>query len=289
MTSQEFVVEDTIQHTARQFARTTLVSFGQLTSALRMPPSFIIAGAQRCATTSLFRMLTRHPQVRQPTLNKGIHFFDTAERFSRGANFYAGHFPLRRPWSDRRISGEASPYYLFHPLAMQRIAQTAPQAQVIVLLRDPVERAFSAYKQEKGRGFETLDFEEALASEEERLKGEEAKIIADPEYQSFAHQHFGYVARGHYTYQLKRASKALAPGKLTVLDADAFFNPGLDGWDSLLRQIGLDPWRPQEIIRSNARPGDPMPEHLRASLEAEFHGENSQLSEYLGFIPSWLK
>jgi len=289
MTKQEFVVEDTIQHSARQFARTTLVGFGQMTASLRMPPGFIIAGAQRCATTSLFRMLARHPQVRPPMLNKGIHFFDTAERFSRGPNFYAGHFPLRRPWGSDRISGEASPYYLFHPLAMQRIAEVAPQTQVIVLLRDPAQRAFSAYKQEKGRGFETLSFEEALDREPERLAGEEEKIIADPNYQSFAHQHYGYVARGRYTAQLRRAKNALAPGKLTVLDADAFFRPGLEGWDQLLNSIGLDPWRPEEIIHSNSRPSAEMAPQLRQLLDREFAGENDELIRFLGYTPSWLQ
>ncbi|MCW4466157.1 sulfotransferase [Glutamicibacter sp. MNS18] len=289
MSKQEFVVEDTIQHSARQLARTTLVGFGQATAGLRMQPGFIIAGAQRCATTSLFRMLARHPQVRPPILNKGIHFFDTADRFARGPRFYAGHFPLRRPLGHQRISGEASPYYLFHPLAMERIATVAPEAQVIVLLRDPVQRAFSAYKQEKGRGFETLPFEEALDREEERLAGEEARIIADPGYQSFAHQHFGYVARGRYTHQLQRAERALAPGKLTILDADAFFRPGLQGWDTLLERIGLEPWQPNEIIHSNARPGARMPEGLRKALGKTFETENEALVKYLGYTPSWLQ
>lgn len=289
MSKQEFVVEDTIQHSARQLARTTLVGFGQLTSAVRLQPGFIIAGAQRCATTSLFRMLARHPQVRPPMLNKGIHFFDTAQRYARGPKFYAGHFPLARPWGGHQISGEASPYYLFHPLAMERIARIAPQTQVVVLLRDPVQRAFSAYKQEKGRGFETLSFEEALDRETERLAGEEEKIIADESYQSFAHQHFGYVARGRYTAQLKRAEQALGPGKLTILDADAFFRPGLEAWDNLLEQIGLEPWRPNEIIHSNARPGAQMPTGVRQLLESEFEAENTALVNYLGYTPSWLQ
>lgn len=289
MSKQEFVVEDTIQHSARQIVRKTLVGFGQVTASARLQPGFIIAGAQRCATTSLFRMLARHPQVHPPVLNKGIHFFDTADRFARGSNFYAGHFPLRRPLSPLRYSGEASPYYLFHPLAMERIAQIAPQAQVIVLLRDPVQRAFSAYKQEKGRGFETYSFEDALAMEHDRLAGEEDKIIADPAYQSFAHQHFGYVARGMYTRQLQRAERALAPGKLSIIDADAFFRPGLAGWETLLQQIGLDSWQPNEIIHSNARPGADMSETIHKSLQTRFESENAELINYLGYTPSWLQ
>ncbi|MGP9031762.1 sulfotransferase family protein [Glutamicibacter mysorens] len=289
MSNSEFVVEDTLRYSARQLARTTLVGLGQMTAAMRMSPGFIIAGAQRCATTSLFRMLARHPQVQPPVMNKGIHFFDTAERYSRGPNFYAAHFPLRRPGSGKLVSGEASPYYLFHPLAMERIAKIAPQAQVIVLLRDPVERAYSAYKQEFGRGFETLSFAEALEAEFARLKGEEQRIIDDPTYQSYNHQHYGYVARGLYTRQLRRAEAALAPGKLTVLDADALFRPELHGWDELLQNIGLDPWRPGEIVHSNARPSAELEPALRSRLEAHFAEENEQLQNYLGYRPSWLQ
>ncbi|MGP7813336.1 sulfotransferase family protein [Glutamicibacter soli] len=288
MSNQEFVVEDTLKYSARQLARTTLLGLGQMTAGLRLSPAFIIAGAQRCATTSLFRMLARHPQVQPPVMNKGIHFFDTADRYARGSNFYAAHFPLSRPGARKLVSGEASPYYLFHPLAMERIAQVAPQAQVIVLLRDPVERAFSAYKQERGRGFETLSFTEALAAEDERLDGEEDRIIADPTYQSYNHQHYGYVARGRYARQLRRAEAALGPGKLTVLDSDAFFRPGLQGWDDLLQKIGLDPWRPDEIVHSNARPSGELDLDLRAALVSGYDEDNEELADYLGYRPSWM-
>lgn len=289
MSNSEFVVEDTLRYSARQLARATLVGLGQITAGLRLRPGFIIAGAQRCATTSLFRMLARHPQVQPPMMNKGIHFFDTAERYVRGANFYAAHFPLRRLSSGQMLSGEASPYYLFHPLAMERIAKIAQQAQVIVLLRNPVERAFSAYKQEFGRGFETLSFGEALDAERKRLEGEEQRIIDDPAYQSYNHQHYGYVARGLYTRQLRRAEAALAPGKLTVLDADSLFRPELHGWDELLHSIGLDPWRPGEIVHSNARPSAELDLDLRTRLEARFTEENEELEAYLGYRPSWLQ
>lgn len=272
----------------RRLARTVVTEFGSSTARLRLPPAFIIAGAQRCATTSVFRMLSEHPQVHAPLLNKGIHYFDTAEHYAKGSSFYLGHFRLRRPWRSDAVTGEASPYYVFHPLAISRIANDIPGAQVVVLLRDPVERAFSAYKQEFRRGFETLpSFEEALGAEKERLDGEEARLEADPTYHSFAHQHFGYVARGRYTRQLERAVKHLGRDRLTVIDLGALESGDLGIWDSLLSDIGLTPWRPSTMIHANAAPSNDMAPETRELLTETFAQENSDLTKFLGYTPSW--
>ena len=198
-------------------------------------------------------------------LNKGIHYFDTAERFRRGPRFYAAHFPLRHA-AGHSITGEASPYYLFHPLAAARIAEQLKSVKIIVLLRDPAERAFSAHKQEQSRGFESLPFEEALAAEPERLAGEEERIMTDPAYQSFAHQHHAYQARGRYAGQLERMFAAVGREQVLVLDADDFFVPGLPHWDRLLEHLGLPDWRPPASVHTNARPSKPMPQRLRRQL-----------------------
>lgn len=124
--------------TVRRFLRSGYTLASQVTADVRMRPSFLIAGAQRCGTTSLFRMLAKHPDVRPPAITKGIHYFDTADRYARGPRFYAAHFPLALG-SGPKVTGEASPYYIFHPLAAQRIAQELPGVKVIVLIRDPVE------------------------------------------------------------------------------------------------------------------------------------------------------
>lgn len=273
---------------ARDYARSAVTSVGQLGADFRMRPSFLIAGAQRCATTSIFRMLAEHPQVQPPLLNKGIHYFDTADRFQRGARFYAAHFPFKRPrGTDHLITGEASPYYMFHPLAATRIASELGPVKVIILLRDPVERAFSAYKQERGRGFEDLDFSKALEREPHRLAGEEERIIADPTYQSFSHQHHAYVARGRYAGQLERMFAAVGREQVLVLDADAFLSAGLPQWPLLLRHLGLDDWWPATPVHTNSRPSTPMPELNRSWLVEQFAEEDNRLAQLLGYEPSW--
>ena len=77
-------------------------------------------------------------------------------------------------------TGEASPYYLFHPHVPGRVAEHLPRVKLIAMLRDPVERAYSGYQHEVGRGFETLSFEEAIEAEPGRLEGERERMIADP-------------------------------------------------------------------------------------------------------------
>lgn len=278
-----------LKRVGRRSARSFLTGMGQLTSAYRMRPGFLIAGAQRCGTTSLFRMLAQHPQVRPPLMNKGIHYFDTAANFYRGQSFYAAHFPIRRPGeSEFATTGEASPYYLFHPLAASRIAAEAPDAKVIVLLRDPVERAFSAYKQETGREFENLTFEAALDAEPQRLAGEHERIVADHCYQSFSHQHHAYVARGQYADQLERMISVVGRENVMVLDGADFFSQGLPQWPELMTFLGLRSWTPPNPVRANSRPSEPMPESIRIRLSAQFESSNARLADLLGRTPSWV-
>src|SRR3954454_21788834 len=98
-----------------------------------------------------------------------------------------------------------------------RVAATLRVERMIIVLRDPVERAYSAFTHESARGFEDQPYERALALEEARLAGEEERLIADPTYVSFHHQHHAYVGRGRYADQLERlgggGGRQRAPGQ----------------------------------------------------------------------------
>ena len=99
---------------------------------------------------------------------------------------------------------------MFHPRVPGRIAGSLPAVKVIVLVRDPVERAYSAHAHELARGFETKTFEKALELEEGRLRGEVDHLMADPRYHSNSHQHHAYRLRGQYIEQLN-GSRTLRP------------------------------------------------------------------------------
>ena len=110
-----------------------------------MTPSFILAGAQRCGTTSLFRALMEHPVILSPVYHKGVNYFDL--NYDKGWSWYQGHFPVRafaavrtRHNGDVPVTFEASGYYMYHPHAAARLAHDLPQVKVLVMLRDPIER-----------------------------------------------------------------------------------------------------------------------------------------------------
>src|SRR5215207_413890 len=95
-------------------------------SNARMLPTFLVVGAKRAGTSSLYRYLTAHPEVRPCVSGKGTHYFDVS--FGRGWRWYRSSFPLAVRGG---ITGEASPYYMFHPLAPSRIAAALPDARLI--------------------------------------------------------------------------------------------------------------------------------------------------------------
>lgn len=277
------------RRTARRLSRIVTAP----TANLRSLPDFLIIGAQRAGTTSLFRYLAAHPSVIPPTLmNKGIHYFDM--HFDRGPVWYRSHFPTDayRAWTRRRtggdvLTGEGSPYYVFHPLGADRIADAIPDAKVILMLRDPIARAHSQYQHEVARGFETLPFEEALACEEERLEGEEERMRHDPTYVSFSHQHHSYVARGRYAEQIRRWQTWYPADRFLVIDAGEFFADPDAGYRRVLEFLGLPGRSLPEYRRLNAHTYGGMSDEAAAMLRSRFVEPNRQLVRLLGRELSW--
>ena len=277
-----------LQELARATARTT----GRLTASARMTPSFLIVGAQRCGTTSMYKTLSQHPMVLPAVLHKGAHYFDTG--YGHGPAWYRGHFPLhvtaRRaaPAPDRLpITGESSPYYMFHPLAAERIAADLPGVKLLVLVRDPVERAYSAYAHERARGFETEPFERALELEPVRLAGEEARLVADPAYQSHSHQHHAYVTRGRYADQLRRLEGLCGRNRMHVVDSQRFFTDPEPVFAEVVDFLGIGAAGGIVFDKHNSRPRSPMPDSVRARLEDQLAESDAELEKWLGAPPSW--
>jgi len=277
---------------AERLIRRTSRTMGRMSAHARILPSFLIVGAQRSGTTSLYKALVQHPVVLSAVLHKGVHYFDTG--YANGPDWYRGHFPLavtarvtQRRTGVRPVTGESSPYYMFHPLAAERIARDLPGVRLIVALRDPVERAYSAHAHEMARGFETEPFERALELEEQRLAGEAEKIVADPGYRSFHHQHNGYLARGRYIEQLERLETVFARDRIFVVDSDRFFSHPQPVYDALLAFLGLPGWAQARFDQHNARSRAPMPDTLRARLRDSFQPYDERLALWIGTEPSW--
>jgi hypothetical protein len=277
---------------ARRAAHSVSVSAGRLTHRARMLPGFLIVGAQRGGTTSMYRTLDAHPAILKAVLHKGVHYFDTGYDHSLG--WYQGHFPLRaRAARARRATGdvpltfESSPYYMFHPLAAERISRDLPEVKLLVLVRDPVERAYSAHAHELARGYETEPFERALELEDQRLAGEAERIVSEPGYLSHSHQHHAYLTRGLYADQLERLGQFVGRDRVHVVDSGRFFTDPEPVYDGVLEFLGLRRHGYPVFERHNARPRSPMPETLRATLNEHFGAPDERLTSWLGHPPSW--
>lgn len=265
---------------------------GHGTRRRRALPGLLIAGGQRCGTTSMYQALIQQPTIFRPVWRKGVHYFDVA--FEHDLDWYRGHFPLQaqldlrsRIHQTRALCFESSPYYLFHPLAADRIAGSLPDVAVLVLVRDPVERAYSAHAHELARGFETLSFEEALEAEPARLAGEEERLRQVPGYQSPAHRHQAYRQRGEYAPQLARLGELFGRERILVVDCHRFFETPQVVYAEVLDWLGVEESRPAVFGHHNGRPRLAMPAHLRRELSEHFSPYDEQLTPWLGHRPSW--
>jgi hypothetical protein len=265
--------------------RRAAIRFGELTADRRPLPDFLVIGAQRAGTTSLFRALMQHPQIKRPNLHKGVNYFDL--NFDRGERWYRAHFPARREGDDSLVF-DASGYYMFHPLAAERIARELPSVKVVAMLRSPVERAFSAYKHELARGFEwEPTFERALDLEDRRLAGEVERIRDEPGYYSFNHQHHAYRRRGEYAHLLEPFVAGLGRENLLLLESERFFSEPEKEFGKLIDFLGIAEVMPASFERYNARPSKDMDPAVRAELTAAFEQADHDLADLLGHAPVW--
>jgi hypothetical protein len=262
------------------------------TAPLRLAPGFLMIGVQRCGTTSLFQALAEHPQVMRPAFRKGVYYFDL--NYHRGDRWYLGHFPVRRLARRKAarygppVAFEASGYYIYHPFALDRIAADLPSVKLVVMLRDPVERAYSAYKHEYARGYEPeRSFERALELEDGRLAGEVDRMRADPRYESLSHRHHSYRHRGHYAEQLERAFALFPRTQVHVVPSEAFFAEPAQEYRRLLEFLGLHPFGDVNFGRYKARPGAAMAPATAGMLRAYYTPHDERLAKLLGREPPW--
>jgi hypothetical protein len=262
-----------------------------LTSPVRLMPDFIIIGAQRCGTTSLYHHLVEHPCV-VPAFKKEIHFFSL--HFGRGVAWYRAHFPYRlyRGYMQRLhkkpfMTGEASPYYLFHPHAPKRASEVVPRVKLIVLLRNPVDRAYSHYHLLVRLGHETASFEDALGLEGERLHGETTRMIEDEDYFSFNHLYYSYLSRGIYVDQLMAWRSFFLQEQILVLRSEDFSDRPAMVMKRVADFLGLPVWDVGECKEYNQAHYPKMDAETRERLISYFKPHNQRLYDYLGVDLGW--
>ena len=222
---------------SRRFARKGRDQYRLYTSKFRSLPHFLIIGAQKSGTTSLFSYLKQHPQILM-SLWKEVHFFDF--NYEKGESWYLSHFPVTLKVAPGSIVGEASPYHLCHPHSPGRIHDLLPDVRLIAVLRNPTERAISHYFHGVKNGREPLPLMKALQAEEGRISAEWQKMQQDEFYSSRAHQSFSYKQRGVYIQQLKRYWKYFEKEQLLAVSSESLFRDPNKTLQEVFRFLGVD-------------------------------------------------
>lgn len=216
-------------------------TYRRLSAGSRRLPEAIIIGAQKCGTSSLFAYMAQHPLL-LPSSAKEVHYFDGGldpadDNFAKGEAWYRAHFDRIASSTAGSMAFEASPLYLFNPDVPERIHAALPEARLIVLLRDPVERAISHYFHESRLGWEDLPIMQAFEAEDERT----AAAWAAQDFKSVPFIHHTYKARGRYAEQLARYFALFGRERVFVSSSEAFFSDPEATLEAIFRFLGIDP------------------------------------------------
>lgn len=287
----------------RRALKSAVRGAGLATFAARPLPDFLLIGTKRGGTTSFYFDLIEHSSIMRlyppplaglkPDATKGVHYFDS--NYFRGDRWYRSYMPtiatrtlVSRRYGVPAVAGEASPYYLFHPDAARRAHASVPSARLIVLLRDPAQRAYSHWKERRRGKAEELGFLDALDCEAARLDGERERLLADSTYVSYAWEQQSYLAQSRYADSLRPWLERFGRDRLLVLASEDYYADPVRVLGDVDEFLGL----PRRHERStggirNAAPGRDLPAEIRERLSAELSDDIGALSTLVGREFPW--
>ncbi len=229
------------------YARSLYRLYCNVAGPFHVLPNFIIFGVSRSGTTSLYQYLVQHPNI-EPCVIKEPRFFDMY--FDRGLNWYKMNFPSRKQKfifnkikHKKLITGEASGAYLHNPHAPKRIYQLNPNMKLILLMRNPVDRAFSHYKRKVKNGSEKLSFEEVIDQEQSRIDGEMEKMKSNSNYYSPIYHSLSYLNTGLYIKHLKNWLKYFPLKQILILENGELSHDPQMVYDQAIEFLDLPKWK----------------------------------------------
>jgi len=246
---------------------------------MAVPLSFLICGTQKGGTTALAHYLKQHPEVGLPE-TKELHFFDNESVDWSNPDYGAYHAAFTNS-DPQKIRGEATPIYMYWEPSAERIWRYNPAMRLIVILRNPITRAYSHWSMERGRGAEQLSFGEAVAAE--AIRSRSTLPLQD--------RVGSYVDRGYYCSQLRRLWRFFGREAVLVLRQDDLLDQHQLTLDRVCAHLGLAPMPPVAAERRHEGHYDqPMDADCRNRLRELFWHEIGQLETMLGWnCRSWLQ
>lgn len=249
-------------------------------------PNFLIIGAARCGTTTLYRNLAEHPQVYLPADKRPEpHFFMRDREYAKGLAYYSRRYfaGVKR----EQAVGEASTSYIFSATAAGRISRDLPCVRLILILRHPVERAFSGYWHTVKSGLETLPFEQAVVQEDARCGAIDDPLMRE-------NQPFAYLGRSLYFRQLSIYLEHVAMKRIHVILFDDLARDPAAVFRRVCRFLDIDPeFVPTSlgcVENASTLPSASLTPALRARLVAFFAQDVEQLAAFLGRdLSDWMR
>lgn len=251
-------------------------------------PSFICIGAMKAGTSSLAAWLFQHPNIQRPIrTRKEINYFDI--HYQKGLKWYQACFPTAKSLHEGKITGDISPGYLFHPNAAKRISEILPDAKIIVLLRNPVNRAISHYFHEIRHKNEDLDILKAFETEESRIAPELDYLQNHPDYSSPNLRRFSYKQRGHYSDQIQRFFQYFPKKNFLIIKSEDLFQNPEGNIKEVYKFLNVDfNYIPLDVIPRNVNKyPDEVPNEVITYLKNYFSQHNSNLDKLLNRKFNW--
>ena len=255
-------------------------------------PDFLIIGGEKCGTTSLYEYLIKHPHV-LPAKGKEVYYFDY--KFQNGFGWYKTFFPkiLTKKFiglikNKKILSGEATPRYLNHPHSPKRILKLLPNVKLIILLRNPIDRAFSHYNMETDQGKETLSFKDSIEHEDERIIPEYEKMKQNENYYGRKYYWYSHVEAGIYIKYLKRWIEMFPKNQILIVKSEDLFENTSITYNKVLDFLGLSYHELSGYKKFKERQyAEKLDPDLRKKLSSFFQPHNEELYEFLKKDFAW--
>lgn len=258
--------------------------FRRLTSKIRSLPDFLIIGTQKAGTSSLAFYLSQYPNIKF-SYYKEVHFFD--KNYSLGLDWYKSFFPFKLT-NRNNVIGEATPFYLFHPHCPLRIKESLPDVKLIVLLRNPIDRAISHFNMQVRYGNEiNTNFEEAIMFGDARTEKEMKKTIEDETYNNRALQRFSYLERGKYYKQIENWFNYFNQDQFLILNSEDFFSNPVNTLNEVSVFLGIKPFTPGNLTIQNEGNYKGITDETKKKLTEYYKEDVINLSRLTGINFNW--